>query len=186
MLRCLYTSIIHTDLPTLTILGIVQRNYFPDTDRSWKKDWPPVVELTWKMMDEKKKQSDSAILKRKHEQAGKQKIDDTMLGFQDIILPAAGGCHPNITIGTQSNKIDRFNAIKPLRLDTSTDGDPLTSASNDEDDEDEDYVENTRAAYDMQVDEDGTRHYTTADGKKNISYKKNAPQNGKLYTFSCN
>ena len=93
------------------------------TDRSWKKDWPPVVALTYKMMDEKKKQTESAILKRKHDQAGKQKIDDTMLGFQSIILPGADGCHPNISVGTQSNKIDRFNSINPTRMS------PVTTSS---------------------------------------------------------
>ena len=91
-------------------------------------------------MDEKKKQTESAILKRKHDQAGKQKIDDTMLGFQSIILPGADGCHPNISVGTQSNKIDRFNSINPLRLDTSAENEDDVDENDDDnnvlDDED--------------------------------------------------
>jgi len=169
------------------VVGIICTNFFPDTDRSWKKNWPPIVELTWKMMNEKKEQTSSGILKRQHEKERKQRLDDTMLGFQSNILPSADGCHPNITIGTHSNKIDRFNALNPLQLEkTATDDDEdervLPMKSDDDDDEYEEPVKagTKRASYGTQVDDDGTRHYTTADGTKNISYKKNAPQNGKL------
>jgi hypothetical protein len=34
-----------------------------------------------------------------------RKINETMLGFSKDILPTADGCHPSITIGTQSNMI---------------------------------------------------------------------------------
>jgi len=53
---------------------------------------------------------------KKHEIEGKNKLNDTMLGFQNVILPSAEGCHPNITIGAQSKKLDRFNAVNPLML----------------------------------------------------------------------
>jgi hypothetical protein len=58
----------------------------------------------------------------------------------------------------------------------------LTSTSIDEDQEDVgdgDHNDNT-APFGMDVDEDGTRHYTSADGKNNLFFKKNTPQNGKL------
>ncbi len=57
-----------------------------------------------------------------------------------------------------------------------------------DDDLDEDYEEEdeSTAPFAPEVDEDGTKHYTTANGKKTLSYKKNAPQNGKLYRFSHN
>jgi hypothetical protein len=83
------------------MLDLIQRNFFPETDRVWKKDWPPVVALTYSMMITKKEQTEKALLKRKHEIEGKNKLDDTMLGFQNVILPTAEGCHPNITIGAQ-------------------------------------------------------------------------------------
>jgi len=93
---------------------IVRKNYFPDTDHSWKKNWPPIVDLTYKMMTDKKIQIEKTALKRKFEADKKGRLDDTMLGFQRNILPPADGCHPSITISARSNKIDRFNAIKRL------------------------------------------------------------------------
>ena len=53
-----------------------------------------------------------------------------------------------------------------------------------EDDDDDDDHDYNAAPFGTKVDEDGTRHYTTADGKKDVSFKKNAPQNGKLCRFS--
>ena len=187
----------------------MQRNYFPDTDRMFKKDFPPVVLLTWTMMNDKKNQTDSASLKRKHALLGKQKLDDTMLGFQAHILPAADGCHPSITLGTQSNKINKFNAYNPLKMlstgedDEDCDDDADPDADPDADADDEDYNDkagsgtskassnkagsrSTKTPYDIGVDDDGTSHFYTADGIKDISYRKNAPQNGKLYQLSYN
>ena len=137
------------------------------------------------MVDEKNNQKNSEKLKRKHEKEGKQRIDDTMLGFQADILPAANGCHPNITIGPRSNKIDRFNGYNPLQLENNQgDDDDVDDVDNIDDVDDDEYVDKAsaevkRVPYEIGVDEDGTRRYKTADGKKVISYRKNAPQNGK-------
>ena len=142
-------------------------------------------------MDEKYNHTNAEILKKKHESDKKTKIDDTMLSFTSSILPAAEGCHPNITIGPRSNKMDRFNSYNPLQIERGTvsNQDDVKNDDDDEDDEDEEEDEDRdvdddkhdvkKARYEIGVDEDGTRRYTTADGKKEISYRKNAPQNGK-------
>ena len=173
------------------LVGYVQKIYFNPTDFIWKKDVPPVAELARKIMEEKDNQTKSQSLKRQHEKDKKQRLEDTMLGFTDSILPTADGCHPSITIGTQSQKIRRFDTHNPLRRDTlttTTDGDTMItmpSIDDDLDDDDEEEDEST-APFAPEVDEDGTKHFTTVDGRKTLSYKKNAPQNGKLYRFSCN
>ena len=123
--------------------------------------------------------------KRKHGKERKQRKDDTMLAFSKDILPYADGCHPSISIGSQSSKLQKFDSLNPLRRDTNpgtaTDGETmLTMPSFDEEQENDDEENeevNSRAPF-------GTRNYTTADGIKTLSYKKNAPQNGKLYRFS--
>ena len=71
-------------------------------------------------MDEKYNQTNAEELKRKHAKDNKAKIDDTMLSFTSSILPAAEGCHPNITIGPRSNKMDRFNSYNPLQIERGT------------------------------------------------------------------
>jgi hypothetical protein len=77
--------------------------------------------------------------------------------------------------------------LKALQRDTgtTTDGETMmTMPSFDdeqEDDNDDDNDDDNPAPFGMKVDDDGTRHYTTEDGTKDISFKKNAPQNGKLY-----
>ena len=143
-------------------------------------------------MDEKCNHTNAKILKKKHASDNKTKIDDTMLSFTSSILPAAEGCHPNITIGPRSNKMDRFNSYNPLQIERGTvsnqddiknDGDDEEDGDDEDEDEDrdvdDDKLDAKKARYEIGVDEDGTRRYTTADGKKEISYRKNAPQNGK-------
>jgi hypothetical protein len=56
----------------------------------------------------------------------------------------------------------------------------MPSMDDEFDDEEDDDDDNDLLPFAPEVDEDGTKHYTTADGKKTLSYKKNAPQNGKL------
>ena len=172
------------------MVGYVERTYFNPNSFSWKKDLPPVAEIAKKILEEKKNQTNSQALKRKIEQDKKDRLNDTMVAFTDNILPPADGCHPSITIGNQSSKIKRFDTFNPLQRGTgpgtATDGEtmitmPSMDEENDDDDEDDDLP-----PFAPEVDEDGTKHYTTADGKKTLSYKKNAPQNGKLYRFSCN
>ena len=98
-------------------------------------------------------------------------------------MPTADGCHPSITIGTESQKIRRFDTLNPLRRDTltaTTDGDTMItmpSIDDDLDDDDEEEDEST-APFALEVDEDGTKNFTTKDGRKTLSYK--------LYRFSCN
>ena len=143
-------------------------------------------------MNEKNNQTNAEELKRKHAKENKAKIDDTMLAFSTSILPAAEGCHPSITIGPRSNKMDRFNGYNPLQIERGT-GDDKNDGDNDSDDDDEDEdedddvkehnekasAESKRPRYVVAVDEDGTRRYKTDDAMKEISYRKNAPQNGK-------
>ena len=167
------------------MLGNVEKTHFNPNSFSWKKDLPPVAELAKKFLEEKKNQTNSQALKRKH---GKQRIDDTMLAFTDIILPAADGCHPSITIGATSN-IKQFDSFNRLQRGpgTTTDGETMIMmpSMDDEHDDDDDHDDNL-PPFPPEVDEDGTKHFTTVDGNKTLSYKKNAPQNGKLYRFSCN
>ncbi len=66
-------------------------------------------------MDEKYNHTNAEILKKKHESDKKTKIDYTMLSFTSSILPAAEGCHPNITIGPRSNK-DPAMAYNKIRV----------------------------------------------------------------------
>ena len=54
-----------------------------------------------------------------------------------------------------------------------------------DDEQEDDNDDDNPAPFGMKVDDDGTRHYTAADGKKDISFKKNAPQNGEHYSFIC-
>ena len=75
-----------------------------------------------------------------------------------------------------------------ILLQQLTDGDTMItmpSIDDDLDDDDEEEDEST-APFAPEVDEDGTKNFTTKDRRKTLSYKKNAPQNGKLYRFSCN
>ena len=164
----------------------MEHTYFNPNGFQYKKDLPPVAVLAKKILEEKANQTSSESLKIQFERKRKEQKTDTMLAFSNNILPPADGCHPSITIGGQSNKIQRFDSLNPLRRDTNpsiTDGETLlTMPSIDEDQEndgDGDHNYDT-APFGMEVDEDGTRHYTTADGKKNLFFKKNAPQNGKL------
>jgi hypothetical protein len=144
------------------------------------KNLPPIAELTFKMLRDKKEQTDKDALKRKYAEDNKTKLDDTMLGFQHTILPTADGCHPHITMSARSNKIDRFNTINPLLTDA--DGgsfDDGGDGADDDDDDDDDYDgTNHNKTFNTKIDDDGTKHYKTADGKKDVSYRKNAPQNG--------
>ena len=50
-----------------------------------------------------------------------------------------------------------------------------------DDEQEDDNDDDNPAPFGMKVDDDGTCHYTAADGKKDISFKKNAPQNGEHY-----
>ena len=96
-----------------------------------------------------------------------------MLAFSKDILATADGCQPSITIGTQRNnfkKYDLFNALQ-RDTDTTTNDETMLTMPSFDDEQEDDNDDN---------DDDGTRHYTTADGKKDISFKKNASQNGKL------
>ena len=144
------------------------------------KTLPPIAELTFKMLKEKKEQSDKDTLKRKYEADNKTKIDDTMLGFQHTILPTADGCHPHITMSARSNKIDRFNSINPLLTDA--DGETYDDGGDGEDDDDDgdddDGKTSANKKFITKIDDDGTTHYKTKDGIKDVYYRKNAPQNG--------
>ena len=144
------------------------------------KTLPPIAELTFKMLKEKKEQSDKDTLKRKYEADNKTKIDDTMLGFQHTILPTADGCHPHITMSARSNKIDRFNSINPLLTDA--DGETYDDGGDGEDDDDDgdddDGKTSANKTFITKIDDDGTTHYKTKDGIKDVYYRKNAPQNG--------
>ena len=130
------------------------------------KTLPPIAELTFKMLKEKKEQSDKDTLKRKYEADNKTKIDDTMLGFQHTILPTADGCHPHITMSARSNKIDRFNSINPLLTDA--DGETYDDGGDGEDDDDDgdddDGKTSANKTFITKIDDDGTKHYKTADG----------------------
>jgi len=149
----------------------------------FKKDLPPIALLAKKILEEKENQTASLSLIRFNEKAKKKKINDTLEAFTDNILPPADGCHPSITIGTQSNKFKKFDSFKALQRDTctgnTTDGEMTMPTFDDEQEDDND--DDNPAPFGMKVDDDGTRHYTTADGKKDISFKKNAPQNGEHY-----
>ena len=112
---------------------------------------PPVSELAKKIVEEKKNQTNSQALKRKHEKDRKQRIDDTMLAFTDNILPAADGCHPSITIGATSNKIKRFDSFNRLQRGsgTTTDGETMITMpsmddeyDNDDNNDDDDHDDN--------------------------------------------
>ena len=177
------------------MLGYVEKTHFNPNSFSWKKDLPPVAELAKKILEEKKNQTNSQALKRKHKKDRKQRIDDTMLAFTDNILPAADGCHPSITIGATSNKIKQFDSFNRLQRGpgTTTDGETMITMpsiddeyDNDDNNDDDDDHDDNLPPFAPEVDEDGTKHYTTKNGRKTLSYKKNAPQNGKLYRFSCN
>ena len=141
------------------------------------KNLPPIAELTFKMLRDKKEQTDKDALKRKYAEDNKTKLDDTMLGFQHTILPTADGCHPHITMSARSNKIDRFNTINPLLTDA--DGGSFDDGEEDDDDDyDDDDYDGTKhnKTFNTKIDDDGTKHYKTADGKKDVSYRKNAHQ----------
>jgi len=98
-----------------------------------------------------------------------------MLSFTSSILPAAEGCHPNITICPRSNKMDRFNSYNPLQIERGTVSNQDDVKNDDDDEEDEDEEEDKdrdvdddkhevkKARYEIGVDEDGTRRYTTTD-----------------------
>ena len=122
------------------------------------KTLPPIAELTFKMLKEKKEQSDKDTLKRKYEADNKTKIDDTMLGFQHTILPTADGCHPHITMSARSNKIDRFNSINPLLTDA--DGETYDDGGDGEDDDDDgdddDGKTSANKTFVTKIDDDGT------------------------------
>jgi hypothetical protein len=156
----------------------VKKNFFPDTDFSFMKTLPPIAELTFKMLKEKKEQSDKDTLKRKYEADNKTKLDDTMLGFQHTILPTADGCHPHITMSARSNKIDRFNSINPLLTDGETYDDGGDGEDDDDDGDDDDGKTSANKTFITKIDDDGTTHYKTKDGIKDVYYRKNAPQNG--------
>ena len=176
----------------------MKQTYFNPNGFQYKKNLPPITVLAKNILEEKKNQSTSQATKRKHEQDKKNKTENTMLAFSSSILPAADGCHPSITVGTKSNKLMRFDSFKALQRDmgpgTATDGTGETiltmpsveneQEDDDDDDDDDDDHDYNAAPFGTKVDEDGTRHYTTADGKKDVSFKKNAPQNGKLCRFS--
>jgi len=156
----------------------VEHTYFNPNGFQYKKDLPPVAVLAKKILEEKANQTSSESLKIQFERKRKEQKTDTMLAFSNNILPPADGCHPSITIGGQSNKIQRFDSLNPLRRDTNpsiTDGETLlTMPSIDEDQEndgDGDHNYDT-APFGMEVDEDGTRHYTTADRKRIYFSKK--------------
>ena len=117
---------------------------------------PPVAELAKKIVEEKKNQTNSQALKRKHEKDRKQRIDDTMLAFTDNILPAADGCHPSITIGATSNKIKQFDSFNRLQRGpgTTTDGETMITMprkndehDDDDDDDDDDHDEIRECSY---------------------------------------
>jgi hypothetical protein len=171
------------------LVGYVATNYFSHTDFQHKKDLPPVAVLAKNIVMEKENQFKSGATKRKHEMNKKKRVDNTMVAFSNNILPAAEGCHPSITIGTNSSKLMKYDSLNALQRDmsrgTATDGTGETmvtmpSMDDEFDDEEDDEDDNDLLPFAPEVDEDGTKHYTTADGKKTLSYKKNAPQNGKL------
>ena len=174
------------------MIGYVQTTYFNPNGFAWKKNLPPVAELAKKIVEEKEQQLNRVTMKRKHDKERKQRKDDTMLAFSKDILPYADGCHPSISIGSQSSKLQKFDSLNPLRRDTNpgtaTDGETmLTMPSFDEEQEndvEENEEVNNRAPFSMDVEEDGTRNFNTKDGTKTLFYNKNAPQNGKLYRFS--
>jgi hypothetical protein len=172
----------------------VQQTYFNPNGFQYKKNFPPIAVLAKNILEEKENQSTSQAIKRKLAEDKKNNTESTMLAFSSSILPAADGCHPSITVGTKSNKLMKFDSFKALQRDmgpgTATDGTgetiltmPSVENEHKDDDDDDDHDYNA-APFGMKVDEDGTRHYTTADGKKDVSFKKNAPQNGKLCRFS--
>ena len=45
-------------------VDIVKKNFFPDTDFSFIKILPPIAELTFRMLKDKKEQTDKDALKR--------------------------------------------------------------------------------------------------------------------------
>ena len=162
-------------------------NYFSQTDFQHKKDLPPLAVLAKNIVMEKENQFKSQATKKKHEQVKKNRVDNTMLAFSNNILPAAEGCHPSITIGIKSSKLMKYDSLNALQRDmsrgTATDcfGETMvTMPSMDDEFDDEDDDDNDLLPFAPEVDEDSTKHYTTADGKKTLSYKKNAPQNDKL------
>jgi hypothetical protein len=175
----------------------VQQTYFNPNGFQYKKDLPPIAVLAKNILEEKENQSNRQATIRQQEKDKKKKIENTMLAFSSSILPAADGCHPDITIGTKSNKLMKFDSFKALQRDmgpgTATDGTgetmvtmPSMDDEHEDVDNDDDSYDYNAAPFGTKVDEDGTRHYTTADGKKDVSFKKNAPQNGKLCRFSSN
>jgi len=106
----------------------VEHTYFNPNGFQYKKDLPPVAVLAKKILEEKANQTSSESLKIQFERKRKEQKTDTMLAFSNNILPPADGCHPSITIGGQSNKIQRFDSLNPLRRDTNpsiTDGETL-------------------------------------------------------------
>ena len=138
-----------------------------------KKDLPPVAVLAKKILEEKTNQTPSQTVKRKFE------VDKAKNRWYDacFIEWHLTGCryHPSITIGTHSNKLKKFGMGPGTTTDDKT---MLTMPSIDveqEDNNDDNYDKNP-APFGINVNEDGTRHYTTADCKKSLSFKKNAPQ----------
>ena len=117
----------------------MEHTYFNPNGFQYKKDLPPVAVLAKKILEEKANQTSSESLKRLFEKKRKEQKTDTMLAFSNNILPLVDGCHPSITIGGQSNKIQRYDSLNPLRRDTNpsiTDGETLlTMPSIDEDQE---------------------------------------------------
>jgi len=156
----MFTTISHPNLLTHILVGYVERTYFNPNYFCWKKDLPPVAEIAKKILEEKKNQTNSQALKRKIEQDKKDGLYDTMVVFTDNILPPADGCHPSITIGTQSNKIKRFDTFNPLQRGTgpgtATDGETMiTMSCMDEENDDDDDGDDDIPPFAPEVDEDG-------------------------------
>ena len=93
----------------------MKQTYFNPNGFQYKKNLPPIAVLAKNILEEKENQSTSQATKRKHEQDKKNKTENTMLAFSSSILPAADGCHPSITIGTQSNKFKKLKLFSVTR-----------------------------------------------------------------------